>query len=145
MKERTSRQATRQSLALKILVGAGILGGVVGAGSTMLDEMGVTVPEPLLFGASLVAVVALFWVSVVYWRNIDEAARAAHTFAWFWGGAGAILAILPICVLVSSERLVAVLGPRDPLEWATLGFVSLLTVQLVGYGLVWAGWWLRQR
>lgn len=145
MSERISRQAARESLAQKILIGAGISGGVLGLGSGLLSGLSINLPEPLVFGASVVAVVALFWVSVIYWRNIDEAARAAHTFAWFWGGAGGILVMLPVCVLVNAERLVAVLGQRDPFEWATLGFVSLLTAQLVGYGLVWAGWWLRQR
>ncbi|OYX93530.1 MAG: hypothetical protein B7Y78_08335, partial [Caulobacter sp. 35-67-4] len=69
----------------------------------------------------------------------------AHTFAWFWGGTGGMLALLPICVLVDAERLVAMFGQRDPVEWVALGFVSLITAQLLGYGLVWAGWWLRQR
>jgi len=145
MSEHVGRQAARQSLAQKILLGSGIFGGFVGAGSAMLKDMGVTLPAPLVFGATLTAIVALFWVSIIYWRNIDEAARAAHTFAWFWGGAGGMLAILPIGLVVSTERLVAMFGQRDPLEWATLGFVSLLTAQLVGYGLVWVGWWLRQR
>ena len=145
MNERVGRQAARQGLAQKILLGSGIFGGVLGAATATLENMGVTVPEPLVFGATVTAIVALFWVSIIYWRNIDEAARTAHTFAWFWGGAGGILVILPIGVLVNAERLVAMFGQRNPLEWVTLGFVSLLTAQLAGYGLVWAGWWLRQR
>lgn len=146
MNGRVGRQSARQSLAQRLLLGAGICGGILGAGAGVLEEMGVTLPGPLILGASLIAIVAIFWVSIIYWRNIDEAAQAAHTFAWFWGGTGGILVMLPIGALFNAERLLAMFGQHDPLEWAALGFVSLLTAQLLGYGLVWAGWWLvRQR
>lgn len=145
MNEGVSRQAARQSLAQKILVGSGIAGGLLGAGGALLSDLDIVLPQPVVFGGSLAAVAALFWVCVIYWRNIDEAAREAHKFAWFWGGTGGILAMLPIATLVSTERLVAALGERGPGEWLTLGFASLLIAQLIGYGLVWAGWWLRQR
>lgn len=145
MNEGVGRQAVRQSLAQKMLLGSGIVGGVLGAGGALLGDLGVVLPLPLVFVGSLVGVVALFWVSVIYWRNIDEAAREAHKFAWFWGGTGGMLAILPVATLVSTERLVSVLGQRGPAEWVIFGFASLLLAQLAGYGLVWAGWWLRQR
>ncbi len=145
MNEVTGRQATRQGIAQKILIGSAIVGGLTGFGGSMLREFGVVLPQLAVFGASVIVVIALFWVSVIYWRNIDEAAREAHKFAWFWGGTGGMLVMLPLASLVSTERLVAVVGQRSPSEWVALGFVSLLLAQLVGYGLVWAGWWLRQR
>ena len=145
MHEQVGRQAARQSLAQRILVGCGVFGGIIGASGALLEDTGLVLPPGLIFGAGLVAVVVLFWVSLIYWRNIDEAARAAHNFAWFWGGAGSILAILPFGALVSNERLLAVFSERSPAEWVALGFVSLLTAQLIGYGLVWCIWWLRQR
>jgi hypothetical protein len=145
MNERIGRQAARQGLAQKLLLGSGIFGAILGVGGGLLSGLDVTLPQPLVFGGSLVIVVALFWVSVIYWRNIDEAAREAHKFAWFWGGTGGMLVILPIATLISTERLVAVLGPHDPGEWVAFGFASLLIAQLLGYGLVWTGWWLRQR
>ena len=145
MNEQVGRQAARQSVALRILVGCGVFGGIVGAGGALLEDMGLALPPTLVFGASLVAVSVFFWVCVIYWRNIDEAAREAHKFAWFWGGTGGLLAMLPLGALVSDERLLAMFNERPPSQWVLLGFLTLLTAQLIGYSLVWAGWWLRQR
>ena len=58
---------------------------------------------------------------------------------------GGLLLMLPIIVLVSPERLVAMFGERSPADWLTGGMMALLIAQLTGYGLVWAIWWLRQR
>ena len=145
MSEQIGRQAARQSMAQKILVGCGLFGGAVGAGGALLSEFDLALPPALVFGASLVAVAVFFWVCVVYWRNIDEAAREAHKFAWFWGGTGGLLSMLPLGALVGNERLLAVFSERSPGEWVALGFLALLTAQLIGYALVWVGWWLRQR
>lgn len=145
MSGEVGRQAKRQMLAQQILVACFLAGGVTGAASYLLSDLEIALPRGLLFVASLMVIAAMFVASIVYWRNIDEAAREAHKFAWFWGGAGGLLVILPMAALATSDRLVAVFGQREPSEWAIFGVVSLLTVQLAGYGLVWAGWWLRQR
>lgn len=140
-----SRQAKRQAKAQWIFVGCGLLGAAGGAGHALMEDMNIVLPRGLMFVGALAVVVSLFAASVVYWRNIDEAAREAHKFAWFWGGTGGLLALPAIATLVTSERLVAVLGQREPGEWVAFGFMSLLTAQILGYGLVWVGWWLRQR
>lgn len=145
MNEQIGRQAARQAVAQKILVGCGIFGGVMGAGGALLSETGIVLPPALVFSASLVAIAVFFWVCVIYWRNIDEAAREAHKFAWFWGGTGGMMLMLPLGALGSDDRLLAVFHQRPPTEWVLLGFLTLLTAQLTGYGLVWVGWWLRQR
>lgn len=145
MNELRGRQATRQGIAQKILIGCAVAGLLTGAGGSILKEAGIVLPRMAAFSASVFIVAVLFWVSIIYWRNLDEAAREAHKFAWFWGATGGMLVMLPIAALVSAERLVAVLGQRGPAEWVALGFASLLLAQLAGYGLVWAGWWLRQR
>jgi len=145
MSGEVGRQAKRQILAQQILVGCFLAGGVTGAASYLLSDLEIVLPRGWLFAASLMVIAAMFVASVIYWRNIDEAAREAHKFAWFWGGAGGLLVMLPIAALATSDRLVAVFGQREPSEWAILGVMSMLTVQLAGYGLVWSGWWLRQR
>src|SRR5512139_1580297 len=109
MSGEAGRQGKRQMLAQQILVGCFLAGGVAGAGSYLLSDLEIVLPRGLLLAASILVIVAMFAASVVYWRNIDEAAREAHKFAWFWGGTGGMLAMLPIAVLISSERLVAVL------------------------------------
>lgn len=145
MSEHVSRQARRQAIALRGLLGAFLVGAVCGAGYYVVRDMGLTIP-PAMIGAILVVLIVLGSVtSLAYWRNIDEAAREAHKFAWMWGGSTAMALVLPIPFLIGDARLVSLMGQHAPAEWVAIGVVGLITVQLVGYGLAWAGWWLRQR
>ncbi|ATC32454.1 hypothetical protein CA606_08890 [Caulobacter vibrioides] len=145
MSEQSGTQARRQAIALRLLVGSALLGAVVGAGLALLEEMGVTPPASFLGYGLLALAPVMLVISVIYWRNIDEAAREAHKFAWFWGGSGAILIAAPLAMLVGDARLTALAGPHSPSEWFAIGVFSLLVFQLAAYGLVWAIWWLRQR
>ena len=138
-------QAKRQAMVLWMFVACGLFGAVVGAGHALMEDMDVTLSRGVLFGGALLAVAAGFIASVVYWRNIDEAAREAHKFAWFWGGSGGLLVMPPLGFLITSDRLVTVMGQRSPGEWVVFGMAAMLGAQIIGYGLVWAGWWLRQR
>lgn len=62
-----------------------------------------------------------------------------------WGGSTAMALVLPLPFLIGDARIVALMGQHAPAEWVSIGVVGLMTAQLVGYGLAWAGWWLRQR
>ena len=110
-----------------------------------MREVGVTPPASILGYALLALAPLMIFASVIYWRNIDEAAREAHKFAWFWGGSGSILLAAPLAMLIGDDRLMALAGPHTPSEWVAIGVFSLLVIQLTGYVLVWAIWWLRQR
>lgn len=145
MSEQTGTQARRQAIALRLLVASALVGAVGGAGLALLEEMGVTPPASFLGYALLALAPVMIVISVVYWRNIDEAAREAHKFAWFWGGSGSILIAAPLAMLVGDARLIALAGQHTPSEWFAIGVFSLLVVQLTAYALVWAIWWLRQR
>ncbi len=148
MSEHINRQARRQAIALRGLLGAFLIGAVCGAGYYIAKDMRLTIP-PAMIGVIMVIMVVLVALgsvaSVAYWRNIDEAAREAHKFAWMWGGSTAMLLALPVPFLIGDARLIALMGQRPPTEWVSIGLVGLIIVQLVGYGLAWAGWWLRQR
>lgn len=145
MVDKVGVQAGREALAQKILIGCALFGAFLGAGSVVLQKLEIAVSRPVFFVAILAIVAAAFVVNVIYWRNIDEAAREAHKFAWLWGGVSGLLVALPLAALINSERLVAVMGERSPAEWVMFGVTAALVAQVIGYGLVWAGWWLRQR
>lgn len=145
MSEHTSRQARRQSLAWRALLGAFLIGIVCGFGYYMAEDAKFSFSSVQIGVGFAVLAVAGVVASVIYWRNIDEAAREAHKFAWFWGGSSPFLLVLPLPLLVGDARLVALMGQRSPAEWAAIGIAALITAQLIGYGLVWAAWWLRQR
>ena len=110
------------------------------------------------FDPATVSVASMALVAVVLvmagqaWRGTDEAAREAHKVAWFWGGSfGALATFMALATLhlFGVPRLEAIPFPAgarpNPLNWMMLGAVVLVLGQAVGYGLVWAGWWLKRR
>ena len=136
----------RGIIAQRLLVGAGLAGAALGVLIALADKLNLAAPAPVLALAAAAAMAALAWVSVVYWRHLDEAAREAHKFAWLWGGTGGLLLLPPAAALLSSSALVAGFGAQSPLAWVFGGVIAVLTMQILGYGAVWAGWWLiRQR
>lgn len=146
MVEKVTRQSAREALAQKVLIGCGLAGGVVGGVWGALSAMEIAVPRPLLFLAAIAALPALAWAMLIYWRNVDEAAREAHKFAWFWGGSGGLLLALPAMALITTDRLELVFGPHEPSAWVAGGLIGMVVLQIAGYALTWAGWWLvRQR
>lgn len=100
----------------------------------------------------------LLWVSafaLYYWVRLDEPSREAHKFAWYWGGAPVLLVILliavgavaspiiggPVAAFVASQAK----GNVTPEAGFLVGAFSTAIIQVLGYGLVWAGWWLSKR
>ncbi|MCY1648251.1 hypothetical protein OVA11_14625 [Caulobacter sp. SL161] len=145
MSEQNGTQARRQAIALRMLVGCGMFGAVCGASYALLNKMGVSPPSQWMGISLLILTPILVGISVIYWRNIDEAAREAHKFAWFWGGSTTMLLGVGVALLIGDDRLVAIAGPHSPSEWFAIGMFSLMAVQLAAYSLVWSIWWLRQR
>jgi hypothetical protein len=101
---------------------------------------------------------ALLWMvafSLYAWVRLDEPSREAHKFAWFWGGAPALVVIQliavgavtspiigePIAAFVASQARSA----ATPEAGFFVGVFSAAIVQVAGYGLVWIGWWLSKR
>lgn len=86
------------------------------------------------------------WYSWRWWKAVDEAVREAHKTAWYWGGSGsmALLAVLALPLLVISQGDVPQLGLTPGEALFTLAGMAICgTVMLLGYGVVWAVWWLR--
>jgi hypothetical protein len=85
-----------------------------------------------------------------YWRSIDEAAREAQKWAWFWGGSiGMAVGILAISIaFVRPEWLdIAALLPEHAtaLHGMFVGAAAMIAAQLIGFVLAWAWWWARRR
>jgi len=95
-----------------------------------------------------VMMAAVLGVSFWWWGRLDEAAREAHKWAWYWGGSSGMLIGL-VLMLVQTTRpaditLPAALGDT-PADLIGAGMMAILLFQLVGYGLAWAWWWLGRR
>lgn len=121
------------------------LGGVIGVAGAM--SQGAGLGALVLMAAAIVTLVALgVWMTAMYWRRIDEAAREAHKWAWFWGGNVALLPlILGFFFLLERPDLGAPLWPgleATPSGYAVTGGLIVVFALLVGYGLAWLYWWL---
>jgi len=84
---------------------------------------------------------------VRWWSALDEAAREAHKWAWFWGGSGGMtvgLLLLTTLSFSEPERWPGALGETAPDAFA-MGVMAILLFQLAGYALAWAWWWLKRR
>ena len=115
----------------------------------------------------LLAATALFFVfSHRYLRRLDEAAWQAQKHAWLWGGTAAlaigfiVLGLAPMSSGPAAPLLDALMDalradrPADstvPLEeiayriGAIHGAAFIAFAQVLGFLVVWIGWWLRKR
>jgi hypothetical protein len=134
----TGPARTLAYFGLATVIGAALLGGAY-----LLKESlaGVFVVAALAMAAVLAA---SFW----WWRGVDEAVREAHKAAWFWGGLIAVAVATPMLLLIAAAPDAQVeawaLGD-DPYSLITTGVLGCLTVQIVGYSVAWAAWWLKRR
>ncbi len=98
----------------------------------------------IVAGLLFAAVISVFW-----WRNIDEAAREAHKWAWYWGGSaglGGVLVLFLLSVLSAGafgRDLIAAYGLVG--HEFELGMAVGVLLPVGGYVVAWGGWWLRHR
>ena len=111
----------------------------------LLKRYGSEVGPLGIIGLGAVLFAAAHMAFLWYWRGLDEAARAAHKDAFFWGGLVAIYLIsLAMLVLRFEPGLLPVaptaLGTAFALGMATSIFI-FVTVALAAWGV----WWIRRR
>ena len=105
-------------------------------------------PLALVLMATVVAgfSVLAVWLTAMYWRRIDEAAREAHKWAWFWGGNVALVPVMiGFVMLLQRPDLGAPLWPGfepTPAHYVATGGIIVILLLIIGYGLAWLFWWL---
>lgn len=123
----------------------GLLGGLAAAFLTeQPGRMGV-----ILTAVTLSVVMAgALGVAAWWWRRVDEAAKEAHKWAWYWGGSCGMLVggvgLLTLSIRGGDIALPASLG-ETPAELLALGMMAIMMCQTVGYLIAWAGWWWSRR
>lgn len=126
------------------IIGLIIVGGLaMGASLALLPTGGLG--RTLQLVVMLVFVGLLLWGTVAYWRALDEAAREAHKFAWYWGGSGGLFftGVLLSSLLGNPDLAERIVGPdMAASDYAVFGITATVGFQVVGYVLTWAGWWL---
>ena len=131
------------------VMGASLLiGAVVGIAVAILEEGGNAFSRLGILAVLVIGLAAVLWVCFRWWARLDEAAREAHKWAWFWGGsAGAGVGFIATSFATRFGQIDGspVLASWTPAEAFYNGAMALMACQLVGYGLAWAVWWLQRR
>lgn len=136
------------ALFISTLFAAGVIAMLSSGLGAVLVELG-----PLGIGAAILVacagLIALGYLCIYWWSRLDEAAREAHKWAWWWGGTsgtalgGVALIVLERAVLTGPLQAGRLLG--QPLDSMAVGALLLILLQAAGYALAWAAWWLRRR
>lgn len=110
------------------------------------EGAGIQMPDWLRFGVIAAAVIAGTVFSLRWWRLLDEVAREAHKFAWYWGGSAGIAFGGLMIILVDADKITlpARVGDLAGDSFAA-GAVMVMVAQLVGYLVAWVGWWWSRR
>ncbi len=88
-------------------------------------------------------------VTFVWWRNIDEAAREAHKWSWYWGGSAGLCGVLVLFLLINLTG--GQFGRKAIAAWGLagreleLGMAVGAVLPVAGYALAWGIWWARRR
>lgn len=147
MIDRVARSVTKNPLMRYLAVGAvcALAGAVAGGVSALTGATGavqVIIKAGSMALAMAVAMLACRW----WWNSIDEAAREAHKWAWWWGSTYSLaIAGVGLLTLMTTDRDGTLLAGKGADEVLMTGAGAVLIVQTVGYGIAWAVWWLRRR
>lgn len=128
-------------IAASVLV-LGLIGGVGAGWLSRQAGLRGTIATAVLMALVLGAGVG---VSALWWRRLDEAAREAHKWAWYWGGSlGMVVGLVGVLTLSARAVDISPLFRPDmrPVDLIVAGMMSILVFQIVGYALAWAWWWL---
>ena len=147
MIDRVARSVTRNPLMRYLAVGVicAIAGGVAGGVSALTGSTGVVpivVNAGLMAAAMAVAMLACRW----WWNALDEAAREAHKWAWWWGSTyGLAIGGVALLTLLTATKGAGVFAGWEPLDLLMAGAGFVLAIQCTGYLVAWAAWWLQRR
>jgi hypothetical protein len=97
---------------------------------------------------ALVLGLPVAWLSLVYWRRLDEAAREAQLVAGFWGsaiGMGAGMLAVVVGGRAGWDFLGLITAHEEPWRLMFHGATILAAAQIAAVTVCWALWWWRHR
>ena len=143
----------QSAVALGLFLGATVVtGGVIGyLSADGKDVLANPLALTIIIAFAVVYMLIAMWSSLKWMSAIDEAAREAHKWAWFWGGSGGMAVGGVLVIMASLPQAAAIHIPAwysertDPAAYAATGAFAMLTLMLIGYTIAWAWWWLGRR
>lgn len=110
-----------------------------------LRAAGLRLGGDVRLGMAVAFAVPIGWFVLTYWKAIDEAAREAQKWAWFWGaGFGMTVAMVAMFWRPHWVMETFALG-SDPADLLHGGAMLVVGAQLVGFFAAWAYWWGSRR
>jgi FtsH-binding integral membrane protein len=131
-----------------MLAGVLLIGFVGGLASGILADRPGSAAFWTTVAFTVVMMAAVLGVSFWWWRRLDEAAREAHKWAWYWGGSmGMLIGVVLLVVLTTrpADIVIPASFGQTPADLLGAGMIAILGFQLIGYGLAWAWWWFGRR
>lgn len=148
MIDRVAGSVRRNPVLRYLLVGGVCLvaGGVAGAVSALVEGAG-AINLAINAATSSVAMAAALAICAWWWRGLDEAAREAHKWAWYWGSNfGLAIGGVGLLTLMAAEGgSGGRLAGQDAVDLLMTGAFAVVGVQALGYAVAWAFWWLQRR
>ncbi len=133
----------RYGAVMGICLLAGLGGGVIVAIVSAVFGEGSLAGALIVAAAVAVSMTVGMWVTLRWWRGLDEAAQEAHKWAWWWGATlGLACSAIVLFTWTSVFESTLTAGPKDLF---LSGALVVVLCQTAGYGLAWAAWWLKRR
>jgi hypothetical protein len=110
-----------------------------------LRASGVQMAGGVRLGVAIGFTIPVGWFILNYWRAIDEAAREAQKWAWFWGGSAG-MAVALVTMITRPRWVIATFADgANPVDVLHAGAAILIAAQLLGFFAAWAFWWGSRR
>lgn len=147
-----SRRARRMSgptLTVLVSLAAVLEGAAFGAFVALKGDR--TLPLPIALTLAATTVILIYAMCLLWWRGLDEAAREAHKWAWYWGGTNGLVVLMAALVVLATsdvlgvDRVSALWSGKSASALVSLGLGLALGVQIAGYAAAWVFWWIRRR
>ena len=147
MIDRVARRASRNPLVRYIAFGlaCGLAGLVAGGVSALIGGTGmVGVMVKAVTTTAAMAIAMVFCRS--WWNGLDEAAREAHKWAWWWGSTyGLAFGGVALLTVFTAAKDTDAFAGWQTLDVLLSGAGLLVGVQCAGYAIAWAIWWWQRR
>lgn len=103
-------------------------------------QVGMAVRLAIMVAVAVPAIAFIFQ----YWRSIDEAAREAQKWAWFWGGSLG-MGVGLVATTLGPIGLADSFAGASPAKLMAYGGMTVAMAQLIGFLGAWAYWWSARR
>ena len=134
-----------KSGAHRALAGIALLYGVMIVVILGLRQSDVHLSLPARLAIGLPVAAAALWFVTQYWRALDEVAREAHKWSWYWGasaGMGLGFVLLNVKAIGLAGYFPADVSPDKLMSY---GGTVIVACQLLCATVAWAAWWLHRR